>query len=145
MSVNQTALRVACAVIEDDEGKVLTAQRDTTMSMPLKWEFPGGKLQVGETPEQCLQRELEEELGIRVIIRQPLPSVVHRYENFVIHLLPFVCSLAGGTMILHEHRAVAWLSPCELARLDWPAADLPVLASYRAFVEGKDPFAGEGS
>ena len=134
--MNKKTLRVACAVIEDG-GKVLATQRNTTMSMPLKWEFPGGKLHDGESPEECLARELEEELGIQVVIRQPLPPVLHRYEDFDIELLPFVCTLSKGIIVLHEHRALAWLSPHELNDLDWPEADIPVIASYRAFLEGK--------
>lgn len=135
--MNEKVLRVACAVIEDN-GKVLATQRNTSMSMPLKWEFPGGKLHDGESPEECLARELEEELGIQVAIRHSLPSVLHRYEDFDIELIPFVCSLSEGTIVLFEHRALAWLSPCELNELDWPEADIPVIASYRAFLEGQN-------
>ena len=132
--MNEAAIRVACAIIED-QGKVLAAQRSRSMSMPLKWEFPGGKLHIGESAEECLARELEEELGIRVRIRHPLPPVIHRSEAFVIELFPFVCTLDGGRLMLHEHSAVAWLSPHELTELDWPAADIPVIASYLALLE----------
>jgi 8-oxo-dGTP diphosphatase len=134
--VNERPLRVACAVIED-EGKVLATQRNTTMSMPLKWEFPGGKLHEGESPEECLLRELEEELGIQVAIKHSLPPVLHRYEDFVIELIPFVCTLGEGSLVLFEHRALAWLSPHELRNLDWPDADIPVIASYLAFLKGE--------
>lgn len=125
------SIRVACAVIEDD-GKILAAQRSETMSMPLKWEFPGGKLHDGESAEECLARELMEELGVRVRIRRALPPVYHCYDEFAIELIPFVCSLAGGNLLLNEHRAIAWLSPHQLTELDWPAADIPVIASYLA-------------
>jgi 8-oxo-dGTP diphosphatase len=134
--VKDRTVQVACAVIEDD-GKVLATQRNITMTMPLKWEFPGGKLHAGESPEECLARELEEELGIRATILYALPPVHHRYEDFTIELIPFVCSLAGGRLVLHEHRALAWLSPHELQELDWPAADLPVIASYLALLDGQ--------
>jgi 8-oxo-dGTP diphosphatase len=135
--VSKKTIRVACAIIED-AGKVLATQRNTNMSMPLKWEFPGGKLHIGESPEECLARELEEELGIGVTIRHPLPPVHHRYEDFFIELIPFVCTLREGTIVLFEHRALAWLSPHELSDLDWPEADIPVIASYRAFLEGQN-------
>jgi len=108
------------------------------MSMPLKWEFPGGKLHDGESPEECLARELEEELGIGVTIKHTLSPVHHHYEEFAIELIPFVCTIAKGTIVLHEHRALAWLSPYELNDLDWPAADIPVITSYLAFLEGKE-------
>lgn len=129
--MSERRIRVACAVIED-EGKVLTAQRSESMSMPLKWEFPGGKLHEGESAEECLARELLEELGIRVRIERALPPVFHCYEDFAIELIPFVCTLAGGQLLLHEHRALAWVSPRQLVEFDWPAADLPVIASYLA-------------
>ncbi len=135
--MSKKTLRVACAIIED-AGKVLATQRNTNMSMPLKWEFPGGKLHLGESPEVCLARELEEELGIGVTIRHPLPPVHHCYEDFFIELIPFVCTLREGTIVLFEHRALAWLSPHELNDLDWPEADIPVIASYRAFLEGEN-------
>lgn len=129
--MTDVSIRVACAVIED-AGKVLAAQRSETMNMPLKWEFPGGKLHEGESAEECLARELMEELGIRVRIERALPPVFHCYQEFAIELIPFVCSLAGGSLILTEHRAIAWLSPHQLPELDWPAADIPVIAAYLA-------------
>lgn len=135
--MKERPIRVACAVIEDG-CKVLAAQRNTTMSMPLKWEFPGGKLHDGESAEECLERELAEELGIGVAIRQSLPVVLHRYDDFTIELIPFVCSLTSGEPVLHEHRALAWLSPRELGSLDWPAADIPVIVSYLAFLRDND-------
>lgn len=128
------SIRVACAVIEDD-GKILAAQRSETMSMPLKWEFPGGKLHDGESAEECLARELMEELGVRVRIKRALPPVYHCYDEFAIELIPFVCSLAGGNLLINEHRAIAWLSPHQLTELDWPAADIPVIASYLALLK----------
>jgi 8-oxo-dGTP diphosphatase len=133
-------LHVACAIIEH-EGRVLVAQRSETMSLPLKWEFPGGKLEQGETPEQCLARELREELALEIRIGQALPPAMHSYEAFRVTLYPFVCSLAGGVMRLHEHRAVAWVEPGCMAGLDWAAADLPVIAAYLA----RQPVASHGA
>jgi 8-oxo-dGTP diphosphatase len=131
--MNEQIIRVACAVIQD-QGKVLAAQRCPTMNMPLKWEFPGGKLHEGESAEECLARELDEELGIRVRIDHALPPVFHRYEEFAIELIPFVCTLTGGRLRLNVHRALAWLSPHELKVMDWPAADIPVIASFLALL-----------
>jgi 8-oxo-dGTP diphosphatase len=124
-------LRVACAVIELG-GRVLAAQRSAAMSMPLKWEFPGGKIAAGESPQECLARELREELGIGVRVLEALAPVTHDYPGFRITLYPFRCAAGGGGITLHEHAAVAWLPPGELRSLDWAEADLPVLEGYLA-------------
>lgn len=101
------------------------------MSMPLKWEFPGGKIKPGETPEECLKREVREELGIEIELRAPLQSVSHQYPDFMVTLYPFICSISSGEIILHEHAALVWRVPAELQRLDWAEADGPVLEEYQ--------------
>lgn len=124
-------LHVACAIIEQ-EGKVLAAQRSMAMTLPLKWEFPGGKIEKGESPEECLIRELHEELGVSVSICAALSPATHFYPDVTVTLYPFTCRLAGGTITLHEHQALTWLEPQRLAELDWAAADLPVIGEYMA-------------
>jgi 8-oxo-dGTP diphosphatase len=122
-------LHVACALIEE-EGAVLAAQRSATMTLPLKWEFPGGKIEVGETAEACLVRELREELGISVFVGRALSPATHNYPDFTVTLYPFTCRLAGGTIIMHEHHALKWVEPQRLPELDWAAADQPVIREY---------------
>jgi 8-oxo-dGTP diphosphatase len=122
-------LQVACAIIEHD-GQVLAAQRSATMSLPLKWEFPGGKLDPGEQPRDCLKREVREELGIEVEVVAPLSPTTHCYPDFTVTLHPFVCAIAAGEIIPHEHAAIAWLAPQALYDLDWAEADFPILAEY---------------
>jgi len=129
MEAPRRHIHVSCAIIERD-GRVLAAQRSRSMSMPLKWEFPGGKIREGERPESCLKRELVEEMGVRVSVGAALPTTTHRYPSFTITLYPFVCSICSGEITLHEHAACAWLPPEELASLDWAEADHPVLESY---------------
>ncbi|ALC15318.1 ADP-ribose pyrophosphatase YjhB, NUDIX family [Desulfuromonas soudanensis] len=128
-------LHVTCAIIERD-GLVLAAQRSAAMSLPLKWEFPGGKIDPGETPEECLRRELVEEMGVRVRVGESLPASTHRYPTFTVTLYPFVCSIEAGEIVLHEHAAVSWLPVGELRTLDWAEADLPVIESYIAVSVG---------
>jgi len=123
-------IHVACAIIERN-GRVLAAQRSRSMSMPLKWEFPGGKIEAGESPEACLKRELAEEMDVGVAIRRALPSCTHSYPTFTITLYPFVCAIASGEIALNEHRAVAWVTPAEMTALDWTGADAPVIEAYR--------------
>jgi 8-oxo-dGTP diphosphatase len=123
-------LRVACAIIEQD-GKVLAVQRSEHMDLPLKWEFPGGKIHQGEPPEQCVVREVGEELGLQVAIVRSLPPVSYDYPDFSVTLYPFICSVISGKITLHEHKALLWLSPSELLSLDWVAADFPIIWAYR--------------
>lgn len=122
-------ISVACAIIERD-GLVLAARRSETMSMPLKWEFPGGKIKDSESPEACLVRELLEELAVTVVVRYPLAPVTWDYDSFSVTLHPFVCKIAEGNIILHEHKEVKWLASAELPSLDWAEADLPVISEY---------------
>lgn len=122
-------LHVACAIIEQ-EGLVLAAQRSATMSLPLKWEFPGGKIETGESPEECLIRELMEELGVSVLVGAALSPATHGYPDFTVTLYPFTCRLTGGTMTPHEHNALTWIEPQRMPELDWAAADLPVISEY---------------
>jgi 8-oxo-dGTP diphosphatase len=123
-------LHVACAIIED-EGKVLCTQRSKAMSLPLKWEFPGGKIDPNELPEDCLRRELIEELGLHVNIGRALPPQTHHYPTFTVTLYPFICTMEAGKIILHEHAAVVWLPPEKLNTLDWAEADWPVIEEYQ--------------
>ena len=122
-------IHVTCAIIEN-EGLVLAAQRSERMSLPLKWEFPGGKIYPGEKAKDCLQRELLEELNIQVGKLKRLPTSTHSYQTFTVTLYPFICSIASGEILLHEHATITWLPPEELPKLDWAEADLPVVETY---------------
>jgi 8-oxo-dGTP diphosphatase len=133
-------IHVACALIERD-GLVLAAQRSAVMNLPLKWEFPGGKLEAGESAQECLQRELVEELGVTIAVGHPLPQHTHSYDSFTVTLHPFVCTIESDTITLHEHAAIAWLPPDELHTLDWAEADWPVLEAYAQLIHGQ-PFQG---
>ncbi|HBH61139.1 MAG TPA: 8-oxo-dGTP diphosphatase MutT [Nitrospiraceae bacterium] len=123
-------IHVACAIIERG-GKVLCTQRSESMSLPLKWEFPGGKINEGESPEECLKRELHEELGVDTSVVQALPASTHHYPSFTITLYPFMCEGIVGEIVLQEHSAIVWLPINELAALDWADADLPVIKEYQ--------------
>ena len=122
-------LHVACAIIEQN-GTALAAQRSAAMSLPLKWEFPGGKIESGETAEECLIRELREELGISVFIGSALTPATHSYPDFTVTLYPYTCRLTGGTVTMYEHHALKWVEPQQMPELDWAAADLPVIREY---------------
>jgi 8-oxo-dGTP diphosphatase len=119
-------IEVACGVIVDDD-KVLSVQRSETMSLPLKWEFPGGKIELGETAELCLIRELEEELEIKVKIIEKLSISYFDYGNFEINLIPYICQFLGDNIILKEHKEYLWMQVNELTSLDWAPADIPIV------------------
>jgi 8-oxo-dGTP diphosphatase len=122
-------LCVVCAIIENQD-RVLVAQRPAGKAQPLKWEFPGGKVEAGEAPEAALRREIREELGVELTIGEALPPAVWDYESFAIELVPFRCAVLHGEPTPHEHAALRWVRRGELGELDWAPADLPVLADY---------------
>ena len=100
------------------------------MTLPLKREFPGGKVEDNERFEQTIVREVFEELNLRVSVIEQLPSFSHNYESHTITLIPFICKIEEGVIILTEHEAFCWLSPNYLLDLDWAAADIPVAENY---------------
>lgn len=132
---NHRHIHVACAIIEDN-GLVLAAQRSEVMSMPLKWEFPGGKIEPGETAEECLRRELLEEMGIEVRIVKQLPDSSHSYTDFNLTLYPFICSRIPGEIALTEHKTITWATPKTMLDLDWAEADIPVISAYLSYRHG---------
>jgi len=118
---------VTCAIIVNDNYFVLATQRSATMSLPLKWEFPGGKIEPEETAENCLIREIKEELDIEIEILKRLDSNKHSYPTIIVNLIPFMCRQVGGVISLKEHANYKWLYPNELLDLDWADADIPIV------------------
>ena len=123
---------VVCALIERD-GCLLLAQRPEHKHLPLKWEFPGGKVEAGEDPAAAIIREIREELGCEVVITRTLPGFIHDYKTVVIEMLPFVCTLTSASPSPRalEHVAITWAKPKELSSYDLAAADLPVIGLYQ--------------
>ncbi|WP_266369210.1 (deoxy)nucleoside triphosphate pyrophosphohydrolase [Tellurirhabdus rosea] len=118
---------VVCGIIFNKEGKLLATQRSEQMPLPLKWEFPGGKVIEGEEPSAAIERELNEELSVSVRVVRELPTFDHQEETRVIRLLPFVCLLSdSATVVLTEHAQDRWIGNGELEHLDWAKADIPV-------------------
>ncbi len=126
---DENIIPVACAIIEHD-GKVLIAQRNSRTSNAYHWEFPGGKKEKGESTEECLTREIQEELSIHIFITGKLVPVIHHYPDKSIRLIPFVCSYDGGPVNAEEHKKILWVKPDELARFEWSAADIKVWKQY---------------
>ncbi len=100
------------------------------MHLPLKWEFPGGKVEDDESLEACLKREIKEELSVEIELIEQLPSNFHIYSNIKLELIPFRCSLQTFEIDLLEHSQICWLSIDELQDMDWAEADVPIVNHY---------------
>ena len=124
----QLLLVAACALVDAD-GRVLVAQRPPGRSMAGLWEFPGGKLLPGETPERCLIRELKEELGVDTATSclAPLAFASHGYETFHLLMPLYVCRVWQGEPAGLEGQALRWLRPRDLRELPMPPADRPLI------------------
>jgi 8-oxo-dGTP diphosphatase len=120
-------INVVCAVISDREGRLLACRRSSEQSQAGKWEFPGGKIEAGESAEDALVREIREELGCAIHVSSSLPVVEYRYPEFSIRLIPYFCQLVGGhgPQIL-EHSEMRWVTLTDCAALDWAEADIPI-------------------
>ena len=132
----KTLLLVAACALIDTDGRVLLARRPEGKKMAGLWEFPGGKLQPGETPEQALIRELREELGIDVAeaCLAPFAFASHDYGRFHLLMPLFLCRRWKGSPAGIEGQALAWVNPRRLADYDMPAADKPLIPLLRDFL-----------
>jgi 8-oxo-dGTP diphosphatase len=124
---------VAAVALIDRDGRVLIARRPEGKPMAGLWEFPGGKIEAGETPEAALIRELHEELGIETweSCLAPLSFASHSYDDFHLLMPLFACRKWRGTPQPHEHSALRWVRPRDLAACPMPAAGRPLLAVLR--------------
>ena len=122
--------KVTAAVIERD-GKILIARRKRGDSHAGKLEFPGGKLEPGETPEACLKRELREELGIETEVAAFFCSSRFEYPHMDVELLVYRTSYVSGEITLHEHDRVEWIAPEALKEVDFSEADKPVVRKLK--------------
>jgi 8-oxo-dGTP diphosphatase len=124
-------IHVVGAVVVRD-GLILCAQRGFDGSLPGLWEFPGGKIEPGETKPEALKREMAEELGVEVEVDDEVNTTTYSYDFGDVTLTTFYCRLLSGAPRLTEHASIQWLSPGDLRRISWAPADLPAVAKVQA-------------
>lgn len=122
------SVEVVAAIIIKDE-KILAVQKGKAKYdyVSYKWEFPGGKVEVSESLEQAIEREIYEELNIKITPQKLLITMKHQYPDFYLIMHCFICDYHSGELQLNEHVALKWLSNKELSSLDWAQADIPVV------------------
>ena len=119
-------IEVVAAIIHDEEGRIFATQRGYG---PMKdgWEFPGGKMESGETPEEALKREIWEELDTRIEVEQLFETIDYDYPDFHLTMHCYFCKVESGKLTLKEHEAARWLTKEQLSRINWLPADRSII------------------
>ena len=121
-------IEVTAAIIKRDN-RILICQRPEGKSCGLLWEFPGGKVEYGETGEQCIIREIQEELGITLRVIRKLTDVTFEYPDRTVHLNFYITEIESGELTLKEHNAYAWIAQAEISNYQFCPADKKMLSS----------------
>jgi 8-oxo-dGTP diphosphatase len=129
-------IAVTCAIIRNDENEVLVVQRGERSDHPYKWEFPGGKLSSDESEEECIIREIAEELSIGIVICSKLEPVEYDYGHKQIRLIPFVCDTLDELPFLNEHIDFKWVIPGDLMKIDFSEADIIGMEDNKEIIAG---------
>ncbi|MDD7101547.1 MAG: (deoxy)nucleoside triphosphate pyrophosphohydrolase [Bacteroidaceae bacterium] len=123
-------IEVVAAIIYDSEGRIFATQRGYGDYKDW-WEFPGGKMEAGETPEEALRREIWEELETRIVVEKFVETVEWDYPQFHLSMHCYLCHVESGHLELKEHEAAKWLNKDELESVNWLPADLKVIEKVR--------------
>lgn len=121
---------VTCSVLIH-RGKILLCQRSEQMKLPLKWEFPGGKVEANESPRNCIIREIQEELDLKIYVHHQLNTIIHNYSDFSLSLIPFICTCSNINYVLKEHKDAVWCSIDDIKNFDLAEADKPIIDELR--------------
>lgn len=119
-------IEVVAAIIHDSEGRIFATQRGYG-DWKDYWEFPGGKMEAGESPEEALRREILEELDVQIVIERFVQTIDYDYPNFHLTMHCYWCHIDSGSLVLKEHEAAKWLKPNELSSVEWLPADLTLI------------------
>ncbi len=118
---------VVGAVIWNEHNEVLCALRSQAMSLPGLWEFPGGKIEIGETPQESLIREIQEELDCVIKVTEFVAEVTYEYPTVIVRLITYNATIINGIPTPKEHEKLLWLPIKQLTTLEWAPADLPTI------------------
>lgn len=120
-------IKVVGAIIENDDNEILCALRSPRMSVPDRWEFPGGKVEKDESLEQAIEREIKEELDCIVKFNSEFLNHTHEYDDVTVNLITVICTLISGVPQAQEHSKLIWLKRENLPSLKWAPADIPTV------------------
>ena len=126
-------IEVVAAIIHDDNGHIFATQRGYGEWKDW-WEFPGGKMEAGETPEEALRREIWEELETRIEVERLVETVEYDYPQFHLTMYCYLCRVESGRLELKEHEAARWLEKDELNEVDWLPADLQIIDKLKKYL-----------
>ncbi len=124
-------IEVVAAIIHDAEGRLFATQRGYGEWKDW-WEFPGGKMEAGETPEEALRREIREELDTQIVVERLVETVEWDYPAFHLTMHCYLCHVESGRLELKEHEAARWLAPSELESVDWLPADRDLIKTLKS-------------
>ena len=120
-------VRVVGAIIINEDDQVLCALRSPEMSLPNYWEFPGGKIEAGESVHQAIVREIKEELNCEIEALQLFNDYTHEYDHVIVNLITVTCKIINGTPTVNEHAELRWVAKDNLNSLHWAPADIPAV------------------
>lgn len=124
-------VKVVGAIIENNNNEILCALRSKDMSLPMMWEFPGGKIEEGESVNEAIVREIKEELDCDIEVISIFNDNTHEYENIIVNLITVKCKLISGNPKAKEHAKLLWLPIDYLESLNWAAADIPAIKELK--------------
>lgn len=137
MRIIKKTVHVVGAIIENDQQEILCALRGPEMTLPNYWEFPGGKIEKGESKEEALKREIKEELGCVIEVFEHIEDTTYEYEKVIVRLETFMAKVISGIPVVSEHAEIKWVSKEDLQSLNWAPADIPAIEKLTNIITNK--------